>query len=162
MFTLFCCYYCRKVRKYSSKKTNVFVFSCALFLRTFLIKAWMIIDYWGLFVHIFKIKHILYYILYILCIYTCVTCTICINVASPISSSSTCLFVYLAEVFHPAWEEGEAEEMAVGVEGAPLCFSFGDWRAGTWNSWCAPKTNYRGPRPPAWLPVRPGRGECDR
>lgn len=79
-----------------------------------------------------------------------------VYVASPISSRtvSTCLSACPPTVFHPTGLDGGG---GGSEEGAPLC-SFGDSCAGTWNSCCAPKTNYRGPWPPARLNVRASRG----
>lgn len=67
------------------------------------------------------------------CAILCIIYILCeLHVASPISTVSTCLFVYLAVVFYPAWEEGEVEVGDGGGcwGGAPLCCcsSFGDWR----------------------------------
>lgn len=46
----------------------------------------------------------LYYALFIYYVSICE-----LHVPSPISTISTCLSVYLAAVFYPAWEEGEVE-----------------------------------------------------
>lgn len=70
-------------------------------------------------------------------------------VAPICSSGSPLVCLYLALFFYPTCKEG----------GMLKTVSFGDRCADTWNSWCAPKTNYGGPWPPAWLCIRTGQGE---
>lgn len=53
----------------------------------------------------------------------------------PLKSISTSLSAHLAVVFH-LQRGGELPSSPLGTG------------RGTWNSWCAPKTNYRGPWPP--------------
>lgn len=66
--------------------------------------------------------------------------------SSRLSSISPSLSAHLAVVFHPARWKDQGVKGGRGVGGFPS--SPLGTGTGTWNSWCAPKTNYRGPCPP--------------
>ena len=122
------------------------------------LEAWsaVITDYWGLFCPHLKRKHMLYYKLFISCVFLYMW-FIPHQLHHHLHLSICWQHSFIQRGRRGSLRREVARVLGVGWRGvcAPLRSSFGDRRADTWNSWCAPKTNYRGPWPPAWLHVRP-------